>query len=127
MRPFYEQSQWGWNGDAKFKELNYRSAFYLVARWDDSLSGFCHFRFLVDDNRPVLYIYEIQIDEKCQRCGLGKRFLTILEEIAVKNHLKLLIATIFKFNVTIQIDYIAPTEKSKLQKSSHSDDSLQEN
>jgi N-alpha-acetyltransferase 40 len=54
----YEESEWGWKEKEKAEELFDEDASYLVAENDNgALIAFSHFRFDMDEGRPVLYWY----------------------------------------------------------------------
>ena len=66
------------------------------------LLAFSHFRFEVDDDdqptQEVLYLYEIQISPVVQRSGMGKRFMQILEIMAMQMKMRSVMLTVFKIN-----------------------------
>ncbi|KAA3473553.1 N-alpha-acetyltransferase 40-like isoform X1 [Gossypium australe] len=46
------------------------------------LLGFLHFRFTLEEEIPVLYLYELQLDSLVQGKGLGKFLMQLVELIA---------------------------------------------
>lgn len=46
--------------------------------------GFLHFRFLIEEELPVLYVYELQLEPRVQGKGLGKFLMQLIELIALK-------------------------------------------
>lgn len=100
MRELYEASQWGWSENAKRKELVHRDAWYLVARLeaDDSPVGFIHFRFDMDDGMSVLYCYELQLESRVQRRGLGSHLMRLLDQLAAHFRMCKTVLTVFKSN-----------------------------
>lgn len=46
--------------------------------------GFLHFRFLMEEELPVLYVYELQLEPRVQGKGLGKFLMQLIELIARK-------------------------------------------
>lgn len=115
----YNACIWGWNDDNKREELMDEAAWYLIARSsiDDSLLGFSHFRFDLDEGIEVLYwyynyyhyfrkfvviivhfSYELQLERSVRRKGLGKFMMQILELVAFKNHMRKVVLTILKYN-----------------------------
>lgn len=48
------------------------------------LVGFVHYRFTLEEELPVLYVYEIQLESCVQRKGLGKFLMQLIELIAHK-------------------------------------------
>ena len=109
MGELYKKSSWGLDKGRKSAELKHANARYLLVETTTSnkehrqqLAGFVHFRFDYDDEEQpmdtVLYVYEIQIDEKFRRQGLGKRLMGIAEEIAAKAEVSKVLLTVFKSN-----------------------------
>ena len=103
MGKMYEQSSWGLETETKAEELKHAHArFLLVEDSAGTLAGFVHFRFDYDDcespTQGVLYVYEIQIDERFQRQGLGKKLMLISEQIAKKAEVSKVMLTVFKKN-----------------------------
>ncbi|CAM6113677.1 unnamed protein product [Calypogeia fissa] len=69
--------------------------------WDgegDPVVAFVQFRFVIDHDVPVLYVYEIQLESCVQRKGLGKFLMQFIELIARKNHMKGILLTVQKKN-----------------------------
>ena len=61
-------------------------AWYLMARsvaTEDAgkLLGFSHFRFDMDYDDEVLYVYEIQLEDSVKRKGLGKFMMQVCNEL----------------------------------------------
>jgi len=78
MQTMYEACEgWGWSDKKKMKELQSPEARFLVATTgsgaDQTVCGFIHFRFSLEGEDPVLYVWEIQIGASARRQGLGKR------------------------------------------------------
>ncbi|XP_048228035.1 N-alpha-acetyltransferase 40 isoform X7 [Ricinus communis] len=48
------------------------------------LVGFVHYRFTLEEEFPVLYVYEIQLQSRVQGKGLGKFLMQLIECIARK-------------------------------------------
>lgn len=46
--------------------------------------GFVHFRFVIEEELPVLYVYELQLEPRVQGKGLGKFLMQLIELIACK-------------------------------------------
>ncbi|KAK3414993.1 hypothetical protein EUGRSUZ_H00567 [Eucalyptus grandis] len=65
-----------------------------------SIVGFVHFRFLVEEEIPVLYVYEIQLEPRVQGKGLGKFLMQLIELIARKNHMGAVVLTVQKTNLS---------------------------
>lgn len=101
MKALYEKSDWGWKTANKEEEMFDDRAWYLLARDMDNegnLVGFSHFRFDMDYDDEVLYVYEIQLEDSVRRKGLGKFMMQVLEIMAFKADLRKIMVTIFKHN-----------------------------
>ncbi|XP_031406889.1 N-alpha-acetyltransferase 40 [Punica granatum] len=64
-----------------------------------SLIGFVHYRFIVEEELPVLYVYELQLEPRAQGKGLGKFLMQLVELIARKNRMGAVMLTVQKANV----------------------------
>ncbi|KAM1737829.1 hypothetical protein ACFX12_015999 [Malus domestica] len=60
--------------------------------------GFVHFRFVIEEELPVLYVYELQLEPRVQGKGLGKFLMQLIELIARKNHMGAVVLTVQKSN-----------------------------
>ena len=106
MGELYQNSSWGLDPEAKSAELRHEAARYLLVEThvDDkpTLAAFMHYRFEYDDDQQptevVLYVYEIQVDQRFQRHGLGKALMAISEKIAVQAEVSKVMLTVFKKN-----------------------------
>lgn len=104
----YRQSSWGLNMEEKQTELSHAKARFLVlldskaGKENNDLAGFCHYRFDYDDEESptevVVYVYELQIRENYRRLGLGKRIMTIVEDLAKAAGLPKVMLTVFQSN-----------------------------
>ena len=50
----------------------------------DRVVGFVHYRFIVEEDVPVIYVYELQLETCAQGKGLGKFLMQLVELIARK-------------------------------------------
>jgi len=101
MKTSYEASSWGWKEKNKRDELFEEAAWYMIVRDrdnDNAPVAFSHFRYDMDYDDEVLYVYEIQIDEKVRRKGLGKFMMVALEMLAIKADMRKIMLTVFKHN-----------------------------
>lgn len=54
-------------------------------KWESNLLvGFVNYRFTLEEEIPVLYVYEIQLESCVQGKGLGKFLMQLIELIAQK-------------------------------------------
>jgi GNAT superfamily N-acetyltransferase len=99
MKDMYQKSKWGWNAKNKREEMFEENAWYMLAR-DNSgrLLAFSHFRFDMDWDDEVLYVYEIQLEDDVRRRGLGKHMMRTLELLAFKADMRKIMLTVFKHN-----------------------------
>ncbi|XP_053134496.1 N-alpha-acetyltransferase 40 isoform X3 [Hemicordylus capensis] len=99
MQTLYEQSEWGWKDREKRDEMTDDRAWYLIALKDGSVPvAFSHFRFDVECGEEVLYCYEVQLESKVRRKGLGKFLIQILQLVANGTQMKKVMLTVFKHN-----------------------------
>jgi hypothetical protein len=109
MQRLYEQSSWGFNIEKKRMELFHAHARFLIVSMDetpDVIEAFLHFRFIEDEGVEVVYVYEIQVGEKVQRNGMGKRLMQLLILIGRKYHMKFVMLTVFKANTAAMSFYM---------------------
>jgi ribosomal protein S18 acetylase RimI-like enzyme len=78
-------SSWHWNDEKKRKELKGSKFLLLMNSENEKIMAFCSFRFLVDTQRPVLYIYELQVAEGHTGKGIGSEILKKIEKFCVHN------------------------------------------
>ncbi|CAK7324861.1 unnamed protein product [Dovyalis caffra] len=62
------------------------------------LVGFVHYRFTLEEEIPVLYVYEIQLESRVQGKGLGKFLMQLIELIARKYCMGAVVLTVQKAN-----------------------------
>lgn len=99
MKEVYDSCEWGWNEKKKKDEMTDDNAWYLIAQADNREPvAFSHFRFDMDYGDPVLYCYEIQLEPRVRRLGLGKFIMQILELIAFSNQMRKVVLTALKNN-----------------------------
>jgi len=99
METLYETSDWGWKDKEKKEELSEESAWYLVGKDQDGNNvAFVHFRFDLEDDVEVLYLYEIQMEKQIRRKGLGRFLVTALTLMAKKYEMEKVLCTVFQHN-----------------------------
>ena len=61
MKALYEKSNWGWSEKNKRSEMMEEAAWYLLAKNEEGkICGFSHFRYDMDFDDEVLYVYEVR-------------------------------------------------------------------
>ncbi|KAI8591034.1 hypothetical protein BDZ88DRAFT_413180 [Geranomyces variabilis] len=114
----------GWSSSDKLGEMTEENARYVIATEttsDGSTArvGFLYFQFTMEDTCdpegeeadadsgseeerqiPVVYCYELQLEEAYQRRGLGTYFMNLLEELGLKYQMKKSMLTVFKSNTS---------------------------
>lgn len=100
MKELYISAHWGWADAEKRKELMDDDARYFIAREHGSGKpvGLVHFRFMVECNAEVAYVYELQLEESARRKGLGRHLMTLVELAGRKHDMKWAMLTVFKEN-----------------------------
>ncbi|XP_048502553.1 uncharacterized protein LOC104903568 isoform X2 [Beta vulgaris subsp. vulgaris] len=69
------------------------------------VAGFVHYRFILEEELPVLYVYELQLEQRIQGKGLGKFLMQLLELIAHKNCMAAILLTVQKSNLSAMFFY----------------------
>ncbi|KAJ1281226.1 hypothetical protein BS78_04G291200 [Paspalum vaginatum] len=69
------------------------------------LLGFVHYRFVVEEELPVVYVYELQMEPSAQGKGLGKFMMQLIEQIACKNKMGAVMLTVQKANTEAMAFY----------------------
>ncbi|KAF3334859.1 N-alpha-acetyltransferase 40 [Carex littledalei] len=64
----------------------------------DRLVGFVHYQFVVEEDVPVAYVYELQLESCAQGKGLAKFLMQLVELIARKNKMGAVVLTVQKAN-----------------------------
>ncbi|KAK2423057.1 Acyl-CoA N-acyltransferase (NAT) superfamily protein [Trifolium repens] len=77
-----------------------------TSRQEDSgpLVGFVHYRFVLEEDVPVLYVYELQLESCVQGKGLG---MFLMELIAQKNCMGAVMLTVQKANLLAMNFYMS--------------------
>ncbi|KAF7825076.1 N-alpha-acetyltransferase 40-like isoform X1 [Senna tora] len=71
------------------------------------LVGFVQYRFIIEEEIPVLYVYELQLEPRVQGKELGKFLMQLLELIAHKNCMGAVMLTVQKANILAMNFYIS--------------------
>ncbi|ORY11411.1 acyl-CoA N-acyltransferase, partial [Clohesyomyces aquaticus] len=101
----YKASSVGWHPVDKHQEMKEKDMRYILVRDQTPtvpILGFLSFMLSHDDPpfeyRPVLYIYEIHLDESVRGFGLGSQLLDIAEFIAKHGGFSKTMLTVFTSN-----------------------------
>lgn len=78
----YEALDAGPSESSLLHEEKRTSASYLKHK--KPIVGFLHYRFVVEEEVPVLYVYELQLEPRIQGKGLGNYLMQLIELIAQK-------------------------------------------
>ena len=60
--------------------------------------AFLHLRYMLEYDLPVLYAYEMQVDESAQRLGLGAQLMRVGQLLSVQAGMACVMLTVFKSN-----------------------------
>lgn len=100
MQELYEQApEWGWYDDEKMKEIKSAKQHTLFVHHEGQRRGICCLRWLTENNEPVLYLYEIQLEASACRFGLGTKIMTLVEKLAMKSRMQKVVLTVLINNV----------------------------
>ncbi|TYJ10905.1 hypothetical protein E1A91_A11G239800v1 [Gossypium mustelinum] len=109
-------SEWAVEEKVKRREMVAPEARYIFVYWNANemmdnaftpLLGFLHFRFTLEEEIPVLYLYELQLDSSVQGKGLGKFLMQLVELIAQENRMGAVVLTVQKSNSLAMKFYIS--------------------
>ena len=91
--------EWAQAKAQKAREMADEEARYTVVRAPGgALAAFCQYRFLVEEEVDVLYIYELQVAEGFRRRGLGRLLLMCMELLAKRAAMQGVMLTVQKAN-----------------------------
>ncbi|GER45524.1 N-acetyltransferase [Striga asiatica] len=68
--------------------------------------GFVHYRFILEEEVPVVYVYELQLEAHIQGKGLGKFLMQLIEFIACENRMGAVVLTVQRANLAAMDFYI---------------------
>ncbi|PIN21845.1 Acetyltransferase (GNAT) domain-containing protein [Handroanthus impetiginosus] len=74
--------------------------------WDGPIVGFVHYRFILEEEVPVVYVYELQLEPRAQGKGLGRFLMQLIELIAFENRMGAVMLTVQKANKLAMDFYI---------------------
>lgn len=79
--------EWPTEEKIKRREMSSPEALYIFVHTDnskESIIGFVQYRFTIEEEIPVVYVYELQLESAYQGKGLGKFLMLLIELIARK-------------------------------------------
>ncbi|KAJ0247849.1 N-alpha-acetyltransferase 40 [Hirschfeldia incana] len=120
MEGFYG-TDWPLQAKVKRKEMSSADARYIFVRelrneastqriceeGCDQIAGFVHYRFTLEEEIPVLYVYEIQLESRIQGKGLGEFLMQLIELIASKNKMSAIVLTVQTSNALAMTFYMS--------------------
>ncbi|KAM0793312.1 hypothetical protein ACM66B_000770 [Microbotryomycetes sp. NB124-2] len=110
MRALYESSHDGFDPEAKRRELFEPASRFFVARsisketgQDSDLLGYTIYRYDTEEtseteDADVVYCYELQLEQKSQRQGVGTLLMDLLMQTAKDFKMDKVMLTVFKSN-----------------------------
>jgi N-alpha-acetyltransferase 40 len=121
MKKMYDSSPgWHWNDAKKREELRDEDTRYLIVRSSGAVVAFASFRFHLEGDFDVLYLYELQLSEHVQRRGLGRHLMALVECIARQQGMQRVMLTVLKSNPAARDFYCSM--RYSIDESSASDD-----
>ncbi|KAF8052321.1 hypothetical protein N665_1572s0005 [Sinapis alba] len=118
MEGFYG-TNWPLQAKVKRKEMSSAEARYIFVREElryeastreegcYEIAGFVHYRFTLEEEIPVLYVYEIQLESRIQGKGLGEFLMQLIELIASKNQMSAIVLTVQTSNALAMTFYMS--------------------
>ncbi|KAL1834723.1 uncharacterized protein LOC108210927 isoform X1 [Daucus carota subsp. sativus] len=79
----------------------------VCANDTETIVGFVHFRFTLEEEVPVLYVYELQLEPHVQGKGLGNFLMQLIELIACENRMSAVVLTVQKENLLAMNFYLS--------------------
>lgn len=101
----YEPSSFGWHPKRKRREMAEEEMRYLLVRdpasdEEGAVVGFMSFMMTHDSTPsvPVLYIYEVHLEERLRKSGLGSHLIKLAEDVAATVGVEKVMLTCFLSN-----------------------------
>jgi N-alpha-acetyltransferase 40 len=108
----YQASEKGWSRSRKLKEMRHPAMKYLLLLFlplpltegqdetgnPDKIGGFLSFMITEEDGHEVVYCYELHLQPKLQRNGVGKRMMMVMEVIGDRVGVEKAMLTVFRSN-----------------------------
>ncbi|CAG9463459.1 unnamed protein product [Pedinophyceae sp. YPF-701] len=102
VAPYYDD--WAKERRTKARQMKSKRMRAIVVRGfsgdadDDAVDGFVAYRFEEDEGRPVVYIYEIQVSQRCRSRGLGGALLDAAEKLGAAVGMTHVVLTVHRAN-----------------------------
>jgi ribosomal protein S18 acetylase RimI-like enzyme len=98
VKGLYDESG-EWNEEEKMDDLSAKWMRFLVVKtMEGEIVAFSALRFDKEDDREVLYIYELHVSPKCQGAGIGSELIIVMHDLAKTQKLDCLMLTSLKCN-----------------------------
>ncbi|XP_078433574.1 acyl-CoA N-acyltransferases (NAT) superfamily protein isoform X2 [Wolffia australiana] len=95
-------NEWSTEEKVKRREMVDPEACYIFIREEENqthpIVGVVNYRFTIEEDLPVLYVYELQLEPHVQGKGLGKFLMQLIELIALKSKMAAVMLTVQKSN-----------------------------
>lgn len=114
----YKNSSRGWHPKKKQLEMKEDNMQYLLIRTEGKgceagtqtdteheIVAFLSFMFTIEDDHPVVYIYEIHLGEAHRGSGLGRHLMRIVEHCARNGAMEKIMLTCFRCNTAAMAFY----------------------
>ncbi|KJA29170.1 hypothetical protein HYPSUDRAFT_32547 [Hypholoma sublateritium FD-334 SS-4] len=100
MYDFSKTSSFGWDPEAKRKELFHSLSRYILVTdpTTNELLAYTSFRYEVEEDEDILYCYELQVAPSAQGKGFGKKLTKELEKLCQSNNMEKIVLTVLKAN-----------------------------
>ena len=95
----YKNSSRGWHPRAKKEEMREKDMWYLLVRaGEDSVAAFTSFMITIEDDYPVVYVYEIHLSPTLRGQQLGAHLMDIVEGVGREAGMMKAMLTVFTSN-----------------------------
>lgn len=110
LRPMYENSKMGWDIREKTDEFCHPDQRFLVATHESALPdqriAFVCFRWDVEEAVPILYLYELFVDNQARGMRIGFALMHFVERLCLANHVFCIMLTVFDENAAAKKLYL---------------------
>ena len=89
-----------WKEEEQLATLREEQARLLLLRDADGLVGFSHFRYILEGDCPVLYVYELQLEASVCGKGVGRHVMQLFQLGAMRRKMQFVMATVFRAQVS---------------------------